>query len=180
MSGISLEQFLAPVVLSLQVSLLSSIVVFIAAIAVAKGMCRARFPGKTAVETLLLLPLVLPPTVIGFVLLLGLGRRSWLGGMTTIPHALSRRAIETIGFEELAVPPKAQAIGICRGLDVRAVHYIDVGRSNPIRRRRQKLGGDPLEQLIIGDHLEAIDWYIRSTNERGNMPDLMRVREIVR
>ncbi|MBD2860859.1 glycosyltransferase family 2 protein [Paenibacillus oceani] len=100
--------------------------------------------------------------------------------MTTIPHALSRRALETIGFEELAVPPKAQAVGICRGLDVRAVHYIDVGRPNPIRRRRQKTGSDPLEQLIIGDHLEAMDWYIRSTNERGNLPDLMRVREIVR
>jgi len=81
MSGIPLEQFLEPVVLSLQVSLLSGVFVFFAAAAVAKGMSRARFPGKTSVETLLLLPLVLPPTVVGFVLLLGLGRRSWLGRM---------------------------------------------------------------------------------------------------
>lgn len=98
--------------------------------------------------------------------------------MTTIPHALSRKAVETIGCEHLAVPPKAQAIGICRGLDVRTVHYIEVGRANPKRRRIQ--GSDPLEGLIVGDHLEAIEWYIGATNERGNKPDLSRAREIAR
>lgn len=98
--------------------------------------------------------------------------------MTTIPHAVSRKALEAIGWEHLAIPPKAQAIGICRGLDVRAVHYIEVGRTNPKRRRRQ--GNDPLEGLIVGDHLEALDWYIRATNARGNKPDLTRAREIVR
>ncbi|RKN85279.1 glycosyltransferase family 2 protein [Paenibacillus ginsengarvi] len=98
--------------------------------------------------------------------------------MTAIPHALSRKALEAIGHEHLAVPPKAQAVGICRGLDVRAVHYIDVGRTNRIRRRRQ--GGDPLEGLIVGDHLEALEWYVRATSERGKKPDLTRVREIVR
>ena len=98
--------------------------------------------------------------------------------MTTIPHAISRRALEAIGFEHLAVPPKAQAIGIIKGLDVRAVHYIDVGKANPRRRRRR--GDDPLEHLIVGDHLEAFDWLIRSTNPRGNLPDLLRAREMVR
>lgn len=98
--------------------------------------------------------------------------------MTTVPHALSRRAIAEIGWEQLAVPPKAQAIGICKGLDVRAVHYIEVGRTNPKRRRRP--GHDPLEGLIVGDHLEALDWYIRATDERGSKPDLTRAREIVR
>jgi glycosyltransferase involved in cell wall biosynthesis len=98
--------------------------------------------------------------------------------MTTIPHAISRKALEAIGWEQLAIPPKAQAIGICRGLDVRAVHYIEVGKTNPKRRRKQ--GDDPLEGLIVGDHLEAIEWYIRATNERGNKPDLTRAREVVR
>ncbi|GAA3408582.1 glycosyltransferase family 2 protein [Paenibacillus hodogayensis] len=101
--------------------------------------------------------------------------------MTTIPHALSRRALEAIGWEHLAIPPKAQTIGICRGLDVRAVHHIEVGRTNPKRRKRMgKHGDDPLEGLIVGDHLEALDWYIRATNERGNKPDLTRARESVR
>lgn len=98
--------------------------------------------------------------------------------MTTIPHAISRKALEAIGSEQLAIPPKAQTIGICRGLEVRAVHYIDVGRTNPKRRGRR--GDDPLEGLIVGDHFEALAWYIKATNDRGNKPDLLRAREIVR
>lgn len=42
-------------------------------------MASVRYPGKSVVETLLLLPLVLPPTVVGFLLLVLLGRRSWIG-----------------------------------------------------------------------------------------------------
>jgi len=71
--------FVAPILLSLQVSLIASVIVFVLALLAAQAMRRARFPGKTAVETLLMLPLVLPPTVVGFVLLVALGRRSWIG-----------------------------------------------------------------------------------------------------
>lgn len=43
-------------------------------------LARRRFPGKSLIETLLLLPLVLPPVATGFLLLRALGRRSPLGG----------------------------------------------------------------------------------------------------
>ncbi|MNP32789.1 Molybdenum transport system permease protein ModB [compost metagenome] len=42
-------------------------------------MSRRRFVGKTVIETVLMLPLVLPPTVVGFLLLMLLGRKSRLG-----------------------------------------------------------------------------------------------------
>ncbi|MDF2667913.1 MAG: family 2 glycosyl transferase [Paenibacillus sp.] len=99
--------------------------------------------------------------------------------LTTIPHAMSKKALDLIGYEQLVVPPKAQAIGIMRGLDIRAVHYVDVGRTNRIRKRKRG-EGDPLESLIVGDHLEAIHWLTNSTNSRGNQPDLTRVRNVVR
>jgi len=41
---------------------------------------RGDFRGKGILSGVLLLPLVLPPTVLGYVLLLLLGRRSWFGG----------------------------------------------------------------------------------------------------
>jgi glycosyltransferase involved in cell wall biosynthesis len=99
--------------------------------------------------------------------------------MTTVPHAMKKTALDVIGYENLAVPPKAQAIGILQGLNIRAVHYINVGRINP-KRRRGNGGQDPLESLIVGDHLEAMNWYTRATNERGNLPDLTRIRSVVR
>ena len=43
-------------------------------------LARRRFPGKSVLETLLLLPLVLPPVATGFLLLRALGRRSLVGG----------------------------------------------------------------------------------------------------
>lgn len=42
-----------------------------------------RFRGRGLIEALLMLPLVLPPTVFGFYLLLAFGRNSWLGAFWT-------------------------------------------------------------------------------------------------
>lgn len=39
----------------------------------------SRFPGKALVDGLINLPLVLPPVVVGYLLLLGLGSHGWLG-----------------------------------------------------------------------------------------------------
>src|SRR5271166_1522287 len=42
-------------------------------------LARRRFPGKSAVETVLSLPLVLPPVVTGYLLLITFGRRGLVG-----------------------------------------------------------------------------------------------------
>lgn len=76
---INWNEFFAPVWLSVKISVITSIIVFVLATAAAKAMAGRKFPGRSLVETVLLLPLVLPPTVVGFVLLVILGRRSWLG-----------------------------------------------------------------------------------------------------
>lgn len=44
-------------------------------------LSRLDFPGKTLLDGLLHLPLVLPPVVIGYLLLVGLGRNGFLGKM---------------------------------------------------------------------------------------------------
>ncbi|WPP43204.1 molybdate ABC transporter permease subunit [Paenibacillus hunanensis] len=68
-----------PVTLSLQIACLSSVIVFILATMAALWMNRVHFPGQIIVETLFMLPLVLPPSVVGLILLTILGRRSWIG-----------------------------------------------------------------------------------------------------
>ena len=71
--------FLPPIAVSIKVACLASVVVFLLAAAAARWMSRSRMRGKSLVETFLLLPLVLPPTVIGFLLLVLFGRRGWIG-----------------------------------------------------------------------------------------------------
>ena len=66
--------------LSLRVALWAVAASLPAGIAVAVLLARGRFWGKTALEGLVYLPLVLPPVVTGYVLLLVFGRRGVLGG----------------------------------------------------------------------------------------------------
>jgi molybdate transport system permease protein len=49
------------------------------ALALAWLLARRRWPGKLLVETLVTLPLVLPPVATGFALLLLFGKNGWLG-----------------------------------------------------------------------------------------------------
>jgi molybdate transport system permease protein len=65
--------------LSLKVSLLGTLFSLPLGIALAYLLARSRFVGKSVVETLLALPLVLPPVVTGYLLLILLGRRGWIG-----------------------------------------------------------------------------------------------------
>ncbi|SDL25906.1 molybdate transport system permease protein [Modicisalibacter muralis] len=48
-------------------------------VAIAWLLARHEFRGKTLLDSLLHLPLVLPPVVVGYLLLISLGRQGWLG-----------------------------------------------------------------------------------------------------
>lgn len=71
--------FWEPITLSLQVSIAATAIAFVVGLLVAWRMSAASFYGKTLVETVFLLPLVLPPSVVGFILLVVLGKNSWIG-----------------------------------------------------------------------------------------------------
>lgn len=80
------EEAVHALFLSLRVALLATAVAAVSGVACARLLARARFPGKEAVEAVLLLPLVLPPTVVGFGLLLLLGRNGPVGRL--VPDGL--------------------------------------------------------------------------------------------
>ena len=67
------------VLFTLRIAALGTLLILPLGVAVAFALARYRGPGKSAIETLLSLPLVLPPTAVGIVLLELLARRSWLG-----------------------------------------------------------------------------------------------------
>jgi molybdate transport system permease protein len=70
---------LFPIFLSLRVATLSTILAGLFGIGLAWLLTRRRFPGRTVLESIIVLPLVLPPTVVGFYLLLFLGRSGPVG-----------------------------------------------------------------------------------------------------
>ncbi|CAM3524508.1 glycosyltransferase [Paenibacillus lupini] len=95
---------------------------------------------------------------------------------TAVPHAISRKCLDTIGASALSVPPLAHAMAVKEGLKVAAVHAVNVGKLNKPRPERERK--NPLERLILGDHLEAIYWLLSCTDERGGFEDRLRKREM--
>ena len=65
--------------LSLRVAGFSVLCSLPVAVLVAFGLARFTFPGKTAVDAIVHLPLVLPPVVVGFVLLMLFGKHGPIG-----------------------------------------------------------------------------------------------------
>ena len=74
------DETFSPLIISLEVAGLATVITFFAGIALAYGVLqiRSRLAGTIA-DAVITLPLVLPPTVVGFFLLLFLGKRSTIG-----------------------------------------------------------------------------------------------------
>jgi len=68
-----------PILLSLRVALLALVFIAPVGLLLAFVQARRRYPGRALVDALLLLPLVLPPSVVGFFLVILLGRAGPLG-----------------------------------------------------------------------------------------------------
>ncbi len=70
---------LTPLALSIEVALLATAVATVMGLALATLLANVRFPGRDLVDVVATAPLVLPPTVLGYYLLVALGRRSFVG-----------------------------------------------------------------------------------------------------
>ncbi len=79
MSEISAEEWTA-ILLSLRVAAIATLVATPLGIAVAWLLARRNFWGKAALDAVIYLPLVLPPVVTGYLLLLTFGRKGLVGG----------------------------------------------------------------------------------------------------
>jgi molybdate transport system permease protein len=70
---------LGPLLLSFEVSALATLIAGVLGVALAGVLSQRRFPGAQLLDAVLNAPLVLPPTVLGYYLLILLGRESVIG-----------------------------------------------------------------------------------------------------
>lgn len=81
---------LAVVAFTVRIAALATLLVLVPGIAAALALARYRGPGKSVLETVLALPLVLPPSAVGLLLLQLLSRQAPLGGW------LAARGVEVV------------------------------------------------------------------------------------
>jgi molybdate transport system permease protein len=70
---------LFPLRLSLQVAAIATIFIVVVGVPIAYVLARKRFPGRDLISLILTLPMVLPPVVTGYLLLLVVGNKGVLG-----------------------------------------------------------------------------------------------------
>src|SRR5258706_15346533 len=73
------EAALTPLLLTLKIAAWATLLAAVAGVAAGWLLARFDFAGRDIVDAMLLLPMVMPPTVLGYYLLVVLGRRSALG-----------------------------------------------------------------------------------------------------
>ncbi|WP_440604643.1 molybdate ABC transporter permease subunit [Bacillus sp. GB_SG_008] len=73
------DAFWSPIILSLKVAALATIIVMVLGTIIGRVLARSTKRYKVLLETLFLLPMVLPPTVIGFFLIIIFGKNSPIG-----------------------------------------------------------------------------------------------------
>ena len=128
-----------PVLLSLQVALASTGIVLPLAVALGWLLTRSRVPGKAIIDAVVSIPLVLPPVVTGYVLLIVFGRQSPLGAIledmgvqvlwtwwaAVLASAIVSLplAVRAIVPAMEAVDPDLEAMGRTLGYDERAVFW---------------------------------------------------------
>lgn len=77
------ENFISPIVISLKVSISATLLSFILALILHFLLSGKYFRGKTILEAIIMMPMVLPPTVVGFILLITFGKESFAGKVIT-------------------------------------------------------------------------------------------------
>lgn len=116
---------LFPLWLSLRVSLAATALTLLVGIPVAWALARTRFPGRDLVEALVVLPLVLPPTVLGYYLLVVIGRQGPVG-----------RALAALGLE-LAFTWRAAVLAAAVGSVALLIKSAQAGFETVDRRLEQ-------------------------------------------
>ncbi|MBI4287407.1 MAG: molybdate ABC transporter permease subunit [Chloroflexi bacterium] len=111
--------------LSVQVTAVASALIFVFGLALALLFARKRFPGQIVAETIITLPMVLPPTVVGFYLLLFLGQGGPIVGLLGL-HVLFTWQAAAIAAAVAGLPLMVQSARA-------AIANVDPGLENAAR-----------------------------------------------
>lgn len=106
-----------------------------------------------------------------------------VGSLIAIPHAISRKVIEKLGWWNLADPALFQAMAMSRGVDISDMASVDVIYTNKVRPVHTGTSpGSPYPKAtsrIMGDHLRALQYVIETYGKRGGFSENNRDREFV-
>lgn len=127
----------SPLLLSFQVAFTATLLAAILGLALAALLANGRFPGRDLLDVLLTAPMVLPPTVLGYYLLVSIGRRSLVGaafesitGSTIVFTRTGAVIAAMVGAIPLVVKSSRAAL---EGVDPHLIHAARTLGATPLR-----------------------------------------------
>src|SRR5579864_7249195 len=122
--------------LSVRVATVAMLTSLPVGIAVAYLLARCKFPGKSLVDGIVLLPLILPPVVTGYLLLLTFGRRGLVGSFLAEQLGIvfsfrwtgAALACGVMGFPLMVRPIRLSIEAVDRRLEA-AAGTLEIGRA---------------------------------------------------
>src|SRR5262249_35269272 len=127
----------APLVLSFEVAALATLASAIAGVAIAALFANVRFPGREVLDVAVTVPMVLPPTVLGYYLLVAIGRTSAIGatyealtGASIVFTKTGAVCAATVGALPLVVKSSRAAL---EAVDPNLVHAARTLGATPLR-----------------------------------------------
>jgi molybdate transport system permease protein len=127
--------------LSFQLAALTTLVLLVVGLPIAQWLATTRWRGRVLVEAIVALPLVLPPTVLGFYLLVAFGPRTPLGRAWAglfggpLPFSFGGLLVASVIYGlPFAVQPFAAALARVDRTLVEASHSLGVSRAGTFAR----------------------------------------------
>jgi len=118
-----------PLLLSLRVAALATLITTVVGVAGAYVLARYTFPGRGLIEAVASLPIVLPPTVLGYYLLVSIGRNSPIGrGYEAL---FGRQLVFT--WQAAVIAAAIASLPYCLRTATAAINAIDVGYEEAAR-----------------------------------------------
>lgn len=111
--------------LSLRIAAVATGLVTLLGVPIAYAFARRRFVGRSLIEGLILMPMVLPPTVVGYLILMAFGARGWFSAWTFGYSIVFRfegavLAAAVVALPMLYLPAKAGFASVDRELEENA------------------------------------------------------------
>jgi molybdate transport system permease protein len=125
----------SPLALSLRVATIGTAIAVVLGIGVALLLATRRFPGRDVLDVLFTAPMVMPPTVLGYYVLVALGRRSAIG-----------RAFESITGETIVFTSTGAVVAASIGafpIIVKSARASLEGVDRTLLRAARTLGAGP-------------------------------------
>lgn len=168
---------MSPLVLSFEIAVLATIASAIVGLAVASLLATKDFPGRDLVDVLFTAPIVMPPTVLGYYVLVALGQESLVGraweatfGSTIVFTKTGAVVAATIGALPLVVKSGRAAIEDVEPTLVLAARTLGAGTLRTLLRIQLPLAARGIVAALMVAFARALGDFGVTLMVAGNIP----------